>query len=199
MGFGCLLISLGLFLMIFGGRYYKATMFIAAQFVITGLLMVLLFVAIMPSGTPEWSVWVSLLVALGIGSGVGFIAKRFSRIGVLFVGAILGSFVGMTLFNSFVYKISQENTLLGLWMTIMVTAMVIGGLCMVFFDNAVIVGSSITGAYMLYRGISVFAGGYPNEFLIYEDYKNNKLTEMPISFIVYTALMSISAVIALVY
>ena len=81
--------------MLFGGRYYKATMFIAAELSVTGILMVLLFAAVMPAGTPEWAVWVSFLVSLGIGSGFGFAAKRWSRVGVLFIGAIMGSFVGL--------------------------------------------------------------------------------------------------------
>jgi len=174
-GFACIFLVLGLFLMFFGGRYYSATMFISAQISVCGLLMVLLFAAVMPAGTPEWSVWVAFLVSLGIGTGFGFAARKWSRVGVLFVGAVMGAFLGMSLFNSVVFKISQDNTLLGLWLTIMFSSMLVAGLCMVFFDNAIIFGSSIVGAYLLFRGVSVFAGGYPNEFLIYQDFQNNKL------------------------
>lgn len=164
------MIVLGLFLMLFGGRYYRSTMFIAAELAVAGVIMVLLFAAILPSGAPEWSVWLALLMSLGIGAGFGFAARKWSRIGVLFIGACVGAFMGMAVFNTMVYQISKENALLGLWLTIMMCSLLVAGLSMAFFDNAVIIGSSIVGSYLLFRGISVFAGGYPNEFLIYQDY-----------------------------
>jgi hypothetical protein len=162
-------------------------------------MMVLLFASIMPGGTPEWSVWVAMLVCLGIGSGFGFAAKKWVRVGVLFTGFLMGSFIGMAIFNSFVFKMSKDNPLLGLWLTIMLTALIVAALCMLFFDNAIIIGSSIAGSYLLFRGISVFAGGYPNEFLIYTDYTNDKITEMPVSFMIYTAVISVTAVVALIF
>lgn len=185
--------------MFFGGRHFEATMFFAAQISIAALLLCLLFASAMPSGTPEWSVWLSLCVSLGIGAGVGAAAKRWSRVGVLFVGALLGSFIGMAIFNSLVARISSGNPLLGLWMTIMVTAIIIAGLSMIFFDNAVIFGSSIVGSYLFFRGISVFLGGYPNEFIIYQDYSNNKISEMPMSFMIYTGVIILFSIIAMVF
>jgi len=193
------LIVLGIFLMLFGGRYYRATMFLCAELGVSSVLMVLLFAALLPAGAPEWAVWLALLMSLGLGFGFGLAAMRWSRVGVLVVGTVVGSFVGLACFNTFFYKMSEGNALLGLWLTIMICATLVAGLSMLFFDNTIIIGSSLVGSYLLFRGISVFAGGYPNEFLIYQDYQNSKLRQMPASFMVYTAIMTLTAIVALVF
>jgi len=36
-----------------------------------------------------------------------------------------------------------------------------------FFDHALIISTSFIGAYALIRGVSVFAGHYPNEAVLY--------------------------------
>jgi hypothetical protein len=124
----------------------------------------------MPSWSPIWTVWVSLCVTLGIGAGIGYGAQRWSRIGVLFIGGWVGAFVGMLLYNAVIYIFSESNPLLGIWLSILFCATIFAVLSMIFFDQAVVVGSSIAGSYLFVRGFSLYAGGFPNEFVLYEDY-----------------------------
>jgi len=72
--FGLLMIFGGLFLMIFGGKHYKVTMFLAGQLAVASFIMILMFSQVYPNNSPMWVVWLTLLVAIGIGSGIGFAA-----------------------------------------------------------------------------------------------------------------------------
>jgi hypothetical protein len=48
--------------------------------------------------------------------------------------------------------------------------MILGAMLMVaLFTHALAVGSSIVGAYALVRGVGIFAGGFPNEYLVYQE------------------------------
>lgn len=66
-----MLISLGIFLVIEGGKRYRITMFFSGLFFVSAIILIFLFAVVLPANTPLWAVWLCLIVSLGIGSGVG--------------------------------------------------------------------------------------------------------------------------------
>ena len=42
-----------------------------------------------------------------------------------------------------------------------------GILGFIYFEHFVIVVTAIVGSYLFFRGISIFTGGFPNEFMIF--------------------------------
>jgi len=90
--------------------------------------------------------------------------------------------------NTVFYKI---NSVAVLWIMIAVFGIVLGVLSFIWFDYIVIVCTSILGGYLLIRGISLVAGGYPNEFTVYERIKANDLSGVPGTFYAYLAGMVI--------
>lgn len=50
--FGLLMMGLGAFLMIAGGRYYKFVMFITGQATVAGFILVLMFGSVYPTNSP---------------------------------------------------------------------------------------------------------------------------------------------------
>lgn len=111
----------------------------------------------------------------------------------MFIGALLGVFAGFALYNSLLYNLFEENHLLGMWLTLMFSAIGMSMICIYFFDHAVIIGSAVIGSYFFFRGISSFLGGYPNEFELYQNYINGKSKELPVSFFLYSAIMVVTA------
>ena len=49
-------------------------MFISGQIAIAAFIMIIMFSQVYPNNSPMWVVWLTLFVALGIGSGIGFAA-----------------------------------------------------------------------------------------------------------------------------
>jgi hypothetical protein len=74
------------------------------------------------------------------------------------------------MYSAAIYQYAGDNPLMALWFSIAAFAIAVAVLSMVFFDQAVIFCSAILGAFILVRGITVFTGGYPNEFLIAQQY-----------------------------
>lgn len=114
-----LLIIGGSFLLAQGQRFYKATVAVATMLLVGFASLLAVYVLIMPAGSPEWTVWISIFVTFGFGLGVGWIAAESIRFGILIIGVLLGSFLGIVVFNLLVYRLSTDNPLLGLWLTIM--------------------------------------------------------------------------------
>lgn len=137
------------------------------QFSFTAAAMILLFALIYPKNAPEYAVWLSFIGSLGLGYGVGYLVQKYARVGVLLIGAWMGALFGSVMYASVVVRFQGENTLLALWLTILICSIGIAILSQVFFDHTVIVGSAIIGSYILVRGFSVYIGGFPNEFILY--------------------------------
>lgn len=49
-------------------------------------------------------------------------------------------------------------------------AIIASVLCFFFYEKILIGSTSFGGSYMMFRGISLFAGGFPNEFTITVEY-----------------------------
>ena len=70
---------------------------------------------------------------------------------MLIVGAWIGAFFGGLLFHGFLQKLSKENPLLGLYLTILFCSIVVAAFGMIFFDYSIIIGSSCGGSYLFIR------------------------------------------------
>lgn len=90
---------------------------------------------------------------------------KFFRIGILVAGGWGGVALGLILYNTFVYKIDGSSKA-AFWIFMILMALVFAFLSFKFCWPAIIVATSIAGAYSFIRGISVFAKGYPSELEI---------------------------------
>jgi Domain of unknown function (DUF4203) len=69
----------------------------------------------------------------------------------------------MILYSSFFYKIDNDKQVF-YWVFNISLGVICGILSIWLFNHAIIISTSIIGAYALMRGISFYAGGYPSEF-----------------------------------
>ena len=72
--FGVTMMLTGIFLMIFGGRMFKVTMFLAGEVSVASFIMIIMFAAVYPNNSPMWVVWLTLMVSIGMGAGIGYAA-----------------------------------------------------------------------------------------------------------------------------
>lgn len=104
-----------------------------------------------PSYSPEWTVWVTLVAALAIGAGVGYAGSRWARVGVLFLGGIVGAGIGAFIYGVGFYGLSDDHPYMVMWLTMAGVAILVALVSMIFFDYAVIIYSAIIGGYIFMR------------------------------------------------
>lgn len=101
--FGVVMMFIGLFLMIAGGKYHKVTMFLVGQVTVAAFVMIIMFAAVYPTNSPMWVVWITLVVSLVVGAGVGYGTQRWARAGVLLIGAWIGGLLGGVLYSLIIF------------------------------------------------------------------------------------------------
>lgn len=143
----------GLYLMFAGGRFYKVTLFMSGMMSVTFLLTIIMFSVIYPDNSPTWSVYLTLAVTMGMGSGIGYMSYRWARVGVLLVGSWVGAIFGVLIYSLFFDLFIDDDRTLAVWLTVSISAFLVAIGSMFFFDIAVILGSSISGAYLFIRVI----------------------------------------------
>jgi len=110
-----------------------------------------MFTRVYPNIIPMYVVWLTLMVSIGIGSGIGYAAQKWARVGVLLIGLWVGGLFGALLYSMLFSVFAGSNPLGMLWMCIAFCGVLVGILSMIYFDHAVIIGSSLAGAYIFGR------------------------------------------------
>ncbi len=168
----------GGFLIACGGKKYKSTMFLAGLGASMAVILGGLFVFLIPFNTPEWTVWVGIIVSLLVGSVVGYGSARWPRFGVMLISASVGLLLGYFFYTAVVLELLTEHSKLTLWITMAATTLIFSILCIALVDMACIFGSAIAGSYLVVRGFGMIFGGYPSEFVIFEEMMNHRMNEM---------------------
>jgi len=91
------------------------------------------------------------MVSVGMGAGIGFAAQKWARIGVLIIGVWIGGLAGALLYSMLFHVFAGSNPMIALWICISFCGLGTAGLSMIYFDHAVIIGSSLAGAYIFGR------------------------------------------------
>ena len=196
---GALFMAVGGFLLALGGKQYKVTMFLAGLGFIYIIVLGGIFVFLLPVNTPEWSVWVGIGISTLIGSVVGYGSAKWPRIGVMLISLLAGTAIGTILYMTvFITFLPDENSKLIMWGCIAGCALLITILCVALFDIATILGSAIIGSYLLVRGFGIIFGGYPNEFVIFEEIYHDRLNEMSPTFLMYVFLMAMLLIMSII-
>jgi hypothetical protein len=159
---GCSLIVFGLVLGILGKRFFKISLFIVGTTVLTLASTLFVFTAFLNRDSSDLTGWIIFSVCLVVSMIGGLLLSKFFRFGIAVAAGWGGVVVALILYNSFVFKIDNSHKVV-FWIFIVLMAVVFAALSFKFCWPAVIVATSIAGAYSFIRGISVMAGGYPSE------------------------------------
>ena len=177
---GVILMIFGSIVTFFGGKFFHFILPTIAGGMV--FLMLLLFASIMnllvaldkgkESSPGEITMAVmSFVVSATIAIFVGWFIKRIQRTGIAIVGSVAGFFLGFLLYTFvFVQWIQHVALLVSLCA---IGAITLGSLAWKFDRHLIIYLTAFIGAYSFIRGISMFAGHYPNEVLLYQQLQNN--------------------------
>ena len=147
--FGVPLLLIGGYLAFAGGKFTAVTLFIFSTLAITMSLLFSIYLFLMPSYTPAFTVPIVFIVCLGMGLGMGYGAAKWPKIGVVIMGFALGSMLGLIIYHTFLE--STVSTVLAASITIFGVALLAAILYLTLFDYMVIVTSAIFGSYLFIR------------------------------------------------
>ena len=172
-----ILIVFGLFNCLFGKRFSKVTSLILTIFTVT--VLVLIFSQfVLPSGCAEWIIWVMLAVGLIIGIVLGIIVYKYhEKVIAILAGAISGFFLGQFLYSLFGNQIPANGVLMNVIFVVVSIAILIAVACFLK-DTIVIFATSFIGSYCFIRGISLFAGSFPDEFTVIDLVNNEEFEQL---------------------
>lgn len=161
---------IGGFVVTFWGRkFFKFTVAVVGGFLT--FLAVMLFCSIVHmleylEGNDNGNLGLTILaflLSIGAGVGVGVLLFKFTRAGAILLAAAAGFFLGITLYQFAFHWVNNIYVMLGLGIGF---AAALAFLSFRIFDKVLILGTSLIGSYSFIRGISLFAGHFPNEVLI---------------------------------
>lgn len=192
--FGIISMVIGLYLSILGRKLIRPTIGLIFCMVVILVILFLFYVLFLPNNVAKWVGWLLLSISVILGGIGGFFASKLIRVGVFFLGILAGAGLGLLLNNIVFYKINHVAVL---WVLMGVLGLSLGVLSFFWYNYIVIICTSILGSYLFIRGISLMAGGYPNEFTVYERISAGDLNSVPWTFYIYMIAMLIFCLLAI--
>lgn len=199
---GAILIFLGAIVTFYGGKFFPmvlagitggVTFFVVLLLASVLGLLVALDKGKSSSGGEIALCVLSFVVAGGAGALAGMFIHAIRRIGLMFLGATAGFFIGFLLYTFVFAQWLQHVAVLA---TLCFLCSVALGYLTYKYDKLLIVYlTSFLGAYAFIRGISMYAGKYPNEIFLYQQLSNNAFDGLGYEFYLYLASMVITGVL----
>lgn len=195
--FGAFLIVIGILVAVFGKPLFKPTICLIGTLVFMGVLCLFIFSLFFTRNTPAWAGWLVFGISLFVGCIVGLILAKISRLGVAVLAGWGGFCLGMILYSSFMYKLDGDRHVL-FWIFNISLGVIAGILSIFLFNHAIVIATSIVGSYAFIRGISLYAGGYPNELELVDMIKYNGWESIDPRFYGYLAGFVVCSIICII-
>ena len=157
------MIAIGLAVCFFGRIFFKITVFTATTLLVAAGILLLFYSTFLKSTTQDWVAWTVLACAVLIGLVAGFFMMKLERVGAAILAGWGGFMVGALINEMALYKVGSPVLF---WCVCIGCAIIAAVLTFFVFDHVLIIMTSFAGAYSFWRGISLFAGGFPNEFTL---------------------------------
>jgi len=95
----------------------------------------------------------------------GYVLYKCQRLGATIIGGWGGFLLGVVFNTTVLWAASSE---VAFWIISISFALIAAALAFIFYYHAVILSTSFVGSYFFVRGISLYAGGFPNEYALIE-------------------------------
>lgn len=149
--FGSLLMLVGLFLTFLGRKLFIFTVFIIGVALTVFLIMIVFYTTFLKSSTAVWIGWTVLGASIVVGFGIGFLCTIFLRVSGAATASYGGFMLGVLINDSWLY-IYHSSALF--WCITIGFAIAFFIVAFIFFNQVVIISTSLIGSYFVMRGIS---------------------------------------------
>lgn len=193
---GIIFIVIGIPLCLFGLKMLSVTLFCVGTLVTVTLILLLFYSTFLKDDTEAWIGWVVLAGSIIVGLAGGYLLYKCQKLGAMCIAGWGGFLGGLLLNTTFMFAAGNEIVF---WCINIGCAGVAAGLAYCFFYPVIITATSMSGAYMFVRGISFYAGGFPNEFDLIKSLENGSIPHMSYWFYLYLAFIAIFTVVGMVF
>lgn len=175
---GVILLTFGVICCFYGGKFFKYVLAtVAGGITFLALLVIASAFGAMKvlesnnkqskSGGDYAACVASFIIAAAFGLLAGWFVKKARRIGSAILGGAAGFFLGFTLYNM-VFALWLKHV--ALLASLCFFGAFLGCYLVYKYDKVIIVQvTAFLGAYSLIRGVSVFAGKFPNEVTMFSE------------------------------
>jgi hypothetical protein len=147
-------------------------------------------------GGNVWLVILAFVLSLALAALAGYLLWRFIIIGLVLLGGVAGFLAGTLLYNLVLVLFLTYSWALAV--TTITCAFIGMVLANKLKDEVIIFSTALLGSYAFVRGFSMFIGGYPNEFTLYDEISAGTVTYSP-AFIGYLAAIVLLTIIGVFY
>lgn len=133
-----------------------------------GLILAMFYSWFLDDTTEDWVGYTVCGVALIFGIIMGLIMAKTLRFSASIVAGVAGSMLGMVIYDAFLHKYDTGDKPYLLWVTMIVLALVAAFFTAHYLEEMIIFSTALIGSYMIARGISLYAGKFPNEFQLHD-------------------------------
>ena len=193
--YGAIMIIIGLFINFLGRKSIKPTVFLISFVACTFCLLLILYSLFMQHEREMWVNWLVLGLCTIAGLIFGIFMAYSLKYGLALLSGSAGALLAFTLCNTF--QLTQKPAIF--YSIVVVFAL----LCIVITykksDQFMIFTTAMIGSYLFVRGISLYAGGFPNEFTIAQQIKSGALEHIPYWFYLYLGGIVISMGVGIWY
>lgn len=189
---GAIFIIVGIFFCFFGKKLFKAAIFTVTTIVVVFCILLLFYSTFLKDTTETWVGWTVLVCSVLIGLVAGFFVMKLERLGAALLAGWGGFLLGVMINEMALYKVQSEVLF---WTIAMAFAIAAAVASFFLFEHVLIIGTSFAGSYMLVRGVSLYAGGYPNEFTLISQIEAGNTTAFSNWFYLYMVCIIIFTVI----
>ena len=159
------MIVLGIFLAFLGNSLIPIAVFLVATFMTAALILIVLYSFMLGPTIKTWLTWMIVSLSLLVGLIVGILLARTIKLYAVVVAACAGFMTGVLL-NVAVLYLAKSKILF--WSVNVGLTVLFALLALVWFNTAILLSTSLVGSYLTARGVSLFAGGFPNEYTLIE-------------------------------
>lgn len=171
------MIVAGIFLIMWGTKFIEVT-FVG----IVGLIVMQFGLKVydnmhIENPNPDY-LWIVLGVSFLIGLGIAYFAINMINFAKLCMGGYLGYTFSLIIYQFILRYIQTSKPEIVFWITTL-ACIAIGCILMSYLVKQVmIIATSLIGSYAVIKGISLYAGKFPNEQVIFELLKNQELDQL---------------------
>lgn len=170
--FGPLFMLLGLFMALAGRKFFKTAVLLVGAFIVTFFLLTISYQTFLATAQEEWVNWLTMSLAIFIGLVCGLLAVKLERFGSCLLAGWAGFCIGVLL-NEAVLYLAQSIVLM--WVINGVCALVAAALAFFYFNQSIMIATSIMGSFFFVRGLGLILGNFPSEMEVLNQLESGEI------------------------